>query len=103
MYGIPMKTLNIRLGPAEADAVKQLRRAGENVSDLLRQVLIIEASKKRSTSKSSAELLAELDAIYDAHPGPTPDYIKKGIDTTNRAQMSAYMRDRIRRKKGRAK
>jgi len=95
-----MKTLNIRLGRREADAIKTLRAAGENVSEVLREALVARAAKKTTRKASKAEVLAKLDAIYDRHPGPVPEYIELGIDATNRQQMSAYIRSKILRKRG---
>lgn len=94
-----MTTLNIRLGRREADAVKTLQAAGENVSALLRETLVERAAMKKPRKATKEAVLAKLDAIYDKHPGPVPEYIQRGIDTTNRKQMSAYMRSKILRKR----
>ncbi|HEY0007695.1 MAG TPA: hypothetical protein VGB55_03135 [Tepidisphaeraceae bacterium] len=93
-----MKTLNIRLTADEVEAIKVLRAAGENVSALLRQTLITHAAKQKPRDVRAADLLTQLDAVYEEHPGPEPDYIQRGIDTSDREQVSAYLREQITRK-----
>lgn len=94
-----MRTLNVRIDSRTAAALKTLRESGENISQIVRETLIDRAGKRRTGKLKSTEVIAHLDAIYAKHRGPTPEYIKLGIDTTNREQMSAYIRKQIVRKR----
>ena len=97
-----MKTINVRLMTvAEADAVATLRAAGENVSQVIRESLLHRASLVRRPKKrmSAGELIAKLDALQTEHGEPLPDYLAVGVDTTDREQMSAYIRASVRRKR----
>jgi len=98
-----MKTLNVRLGPKETAAVKKLRRAGDNVSDIVREALVERAEAQSISALSDKDVLRELDALHNKYPGPTADYIRKGVDITDRKQMSAYIRSSINRKKGKSR
>jgi hypothetical protein len=71
------------------------------VSQIIRESLVQRAAKVRAPKKrlSPKELIAQLDALHTEHGEPLPRYISLGVDTTDRAQMSAYMRASIRRKR----
>ncbi|MBC7783844.1 MAG: hypothetical protein H7144_08385 [Burkholderiales bacterium] len=98
-----MASLNIRLTPDDSRAVAELRAENVNVSELLRKALHDAAGKRRKKkiiwNKARVDaLFAKLDAMSEG--APVPEYIREGIDTTDRHAMSAYMRRKLSKKLG---
>lgn len=66
MYGCVM-VLNVRLTPEEVRAVRGLRRAKVNVSELVRSALRQAASRSKGAPRSPSAVVRELIAAF---PGP---------------------------------
>ncbi len=98
-----MKTLNIRLTPTDAAAVRQLKSNGENVSEIVRSALRERASQprlapQRITKTAIRSLLEKIDASQSGEP--VPEYIRLGVDPAIRQQASAYLRLRLAKRLG---
>lgn len=98
-----MASLNIRLTSDDSRAVAELRAENVNVSELLRRALHDAAGKRRIKkivwNKARVDaLFAKLDAMSEG--APIPEYIREGIDTTDRRAMSAYIRRKLANKIG---
>jgi len=52
MYNHDMKSINIRISPEAARAVKTLREQGVNVSDFVRMQLLNEAAREGDTGRN---------------------------------------------------
>lgn len=88
-----MKSINLRISPETARAVKALRERGVNVSDFLRTQLINEAARlhKKEDRRSVKEILAAIDA---AHP-PDLSVPHHGVDMTDRRAVSDYIHNKL--------
>ncbi len=93
-----MKSINVRLTPADAAAVRKLKSQGQNISSIIRDTLHERASKppakrRRITKAEIRSVLAEVDALQEGEV--VPEYIRLGVDPSIRQQASAYVRLRL--------
>lgn len=98
-----MKTLNVRLTVAEADAIRQLKENGENVSEIVRSALreraaLSRLTPRRITKSDISALLDKIDASQSSDP--IPEYIRLGVNPAIRQQASTYIRLRLAKRLG---
>lgn len=94
-----MSSINIRLSPADAKVVGRLRRNGENVSEIARQAFrAADNGRKPRTPASVSEAESMIAELLTRHSVAVPEYIKLGLDITDRKQARAYLKLRRERK-----
>lgn len=88
-----MRTLNVRLSAEDEEAMRVLRRAGVEVSAVVRAALRTEAERLRGrTEQSARELLAK---IYAEVPEPVAAPARR-YDVHDRRAFAAAMRAHVR-------
>jgi hypothetical protein len=85
--------LNVRLTPVEERAVRGLRRAKVNVSELVRRALREAALKSAAPSRSRASVVREVVA---ALPGPAPTARRPPLD--DRRALASFIRSGLSKK-----
>jgi hypothetical protein len=93
-----MGLVNVRLDAEDARRVADLRRAGVQISTIVRQAIRAEHEQrvgKRAGGRAAAALLAR---IYADHPD-TPDVQPRGYDLGDRRAVRAALERRARRKR----
>ena len=84
--------LNVRLTSEEERAVRGLRRAKVNVSELVRRALREAAAKGKKVKLRRSLLVQE---IIDANPGPGAKTKRPALD--DRRALSAFIQAKLRR------
>lgn len=84
--------LNVRLTEVEARAVRGLRRAKVNVSELVRRALREAATKEKGVKVKRSAVLRE---IIEAFPGPTGATRRPALD--DRRALSRFIQKRLTR------
>lgn len=93
-----MALVNVRLEAEDARRVAELRRAGVQISGIVRQAIRDEHARrvgKRAGGRAAAALLAR---IYADHPD-TPDVRPRGFDLRDRRAVRAAVEKRERRRR----
>jgi hypothetical protein len=85
--------LNVRLREEEASAVRGLRRAKVNVSELVRRALRDAAAGQRRVKAPRSTLVAE---VLAAHPGPRDKAKRPPLD--DRRAVSDFITRKLARK-----
>jgi hypothetical protein len=94
-----MALMNVRLDAEDARRVAELRRAGVQISRVVRQAIRKEHERrvgKRATARTAATLMA---AIYSDHPD-TPDVLPRGYDLRDRRAVRSAFEKRLRKRRG---
>ena len=89
-----MATLNVRLGDADARLVRELKREGVSISNLVRGALRGEAERTKARAALDVDALcAEMTKHY-----PTPDSAaSRRVDATDRRQVQKAIGERLRK------
>jgi hypothetical protein len=93
-----MALVNVRLDAEDARRVAELRRAGIQISKIVRKAIRAEHEQwvgKRAGGRTAAALLAH---IYADHPD-TPDVRPRGYDLRDRRAVRAALKGRARKKR----
>jgi hypothetical protein len=93
-----MTLVNVRLDAEDARRVAELRRAGVQISSIVRQAIRVEHEqrvKKRTGGRAAAAVLAR---IYADLPD-TPDVRPRGYDLRDRRAVRAAVEKRVRRRR----
>jgi hypothetical protein len=93
-----MTLVNVRLDADDARRVAELRRAGVQISSIVRQAIRTEHERrvgKRARGGAAAALLAR---IYADHP-ETPDVERRGYDLRDRRAVRAALQKRARKRR----
>jgi hypothetical protein len=93
-----MALVNVRLDREDARRVAELRRAGVQISSIVRQAIRAEHEQrigKRVGGRAAAALLAR---IYADHPD-TPDVRPRGYDLGDRRAVRAALQKRARKER----
>jgi hypothetical protein len=93
-----MALVNVRLDADDARRVAELRRAGVQISSIVRQAIRTEHERrvgKRPAGRTAAALLAR---IYADHPD-TPDVEPRGYDLRERQAVRAALQKRWRKRR----
>jgi hypothetical protein len=91
-----VRLLNVRLDDQDAQLVRRLRDRGVSISNLVRGAIRTEAKALATKAPpDAAALLAEIRRKF-----PTPAAAPKGprVDTTQRRQVQALVREKLRRR-----
>jgi hypothetical protein len=94
-----MKLLNVRLNEDDAHIADQLRRAGVEISSLVRQALRAEYARRRGGMKDQRPVADILAEIYAQNPAP-PDYTPRDYNVHDRREAREAILRKL--KKGRA-
>jgi hypothetical protein len=97
-----MSLVNIRVSAEEKIMAAELRAQGVKMSELFRRVLREEHRRRCTPRKSKQDVRKIMDEIYKKYPIPA-DAPRHGIDTTDRRQVSAYIRQKLLSRKQRSK
>jgi hypothetical protein len=84
--------LNVRLTLEEERAVRGLRRAKVNVSELVRRALREAAAREKHVELKRSLLVQE---VIDANPGPKPRGKRPALD--DRRALSAFIQAKLKK------
>jgi hypothetical protein len=91
-----MATLNVRLGEVDARLVRELKRRGVSISDLVRSALRSEA--ERTTTREALDvdaLSAEMTRRYPTPAAATP----RRVNATDRKQVRKSIAEKLRKRR----
>jgi post-segregation antitoxin (ccd killing protein) len=94
-----MALVNVRLDAEDARRVAELRRAGIQISAVVRQAIRAEHEQRVGRRASARAAAARLAKIYADHPD-TPDVRPRGFSLSDRRAVRAALEKRLRRKRG---
>jgi hypothetical protein len=92
-----MKLLNVRLDAADARCAEELRRAGVQISRLVRDAIRSEYAQRlgvRGKRRGPRDIMSQ---IYAEHPDP-PRQPRRRLDLTDRHALRRAIRRRTRRR-----
>jgi hypothetical protein len=93
-----MALVNVRLDPEDARRVAELRRAGVQISGIVREAIRTEHERRVGGRTGRREAAALLARIYADLPD-TPDVSPRGFDLRDRRAVRAAVAKRARRRR----
>jgi post-segregation antitoxin (ccd killing protein) len=93
-----VKLLNVRLDADAARCAAELRRAGVQISRLVREAIRVEHAQRiagRARRRTAKEVMAQ---IYAEHPDP-PGLPRRRLNLRDRKAVRRVIRERLRRRR----
>jgi len=91
-----MPLLNVRLKEEDAKLVRNLRRQGVQISELVRMAIRSEHESRAVQKASRRDAATIVEKIFEDHPD-TPDVRPRALDLTDRAAVRRALVKRLRR------
>ena len=90
-----MSLLNVRLSPDDARRAAELRKAGIQISDVVREAIRAEYLRRRSVRPGSRRPSLLVKEILDALPDP-PDMPARTVDPSDRHAVRGHIKAKLR-------
>jgi hypothetical protein len=91
-----MSLLNVRLSPDDARRAAELRKAGIQISDVVREAIRAEYVRMRPATGGKRRASRIVEEILEALPD-TPDVPRVAVDATDRHAVRRHIAAKLRR------